>query len=173
MAKKSLFFPLFGKKTFLNRTLGLSKSFLNQTTYVLKNRLLHQSFLNQDSFLNQAFLNRECTVLTFFSLKSLFLFFSFDFFCFFSICFFRFFHLFIFKAWKCTYEVPLILKYIYLFHTMVKCLKAVLKQPKLVLEYPVNLCHTKVNKSKLVLKSNKFHMMVKFIKQIVDMSILA
>ena len=62
ITKKSLFFPLFGKKSFLNRTLGLRKSFLNQTTYVLKNRLHQQSFLNRDSFLNQAFLNRECTV---------------------------------------------------------------------------------------------------------------
>ena len=39
IAKKSLFFPLLGKKSFLNRTLGLRKSFLNQTTYVLKNWL--------------------------------------------------------------------------------------------------------------------------------------
>ena len=62
IAKKSLVFPLFGKKSFLNRTLGLRKSFLNQTSYVLKNRLHQQSFLNRDSFLNQAFLNRECTV---------------------------------------------------------------------------------------------------------------
>ena len=62
ITKKSLFFPLFGKKSFLNRTLGLRKSFLNQTTYVLKNRLYQQSFLNRDSFLNRAFLNRECTV---------------------------------------------------------------------------------------------------------------
>ena len=62
IAKKSLFFPLFGKKSFLNRTLGLRKSFLNQTTYVLKNRLYQQSFLNRDSFLNQAFLNRDSTV---------------------------------------------------------------------------------------------------------------
>ena len=62
ITKKSLFFPLFGKKSFLNRTLGLRKSFLNQTTYVLKNRLHQQSFLNRDSFLNRAFLNRECTV---------------------------------------------------------------------------------------------------------------
>ena len=62
IAKKSLFFPLFGKKSFLNRTLGLRKSFLNQTTYVLKNRLYPQSFLNRDSFLNQAFLNRDSTV---------------------------------------------------------------------------------------------------------------
>ena len=66
IAKKSLFFPLFGKEFFLNRTLGPKKSFLNQTTYVLKNRLHQQSFLNRDSFLNQAFLNRECTVLTYF-----------------------------------------------------------------------------------------------------------
>ena len=64
IAKKSLFFPLFGKKSFLNRTLGLRKSFLNQTIYVLKNRLHQQSFLNRDSFLNQAFLNRDSTVLT-------------------------------------------------------------------------------------------------------------
>ena len=63
ITKKSLFFPLFGKKSFLNRTLGLRKSFLNQTTYVLKNRLHQQSFLNQDSFLNQAFLNRDSTVM--------------------------------------------------------------------------------------------------------------
>ena len=62
IAKKSLFCPLFGKKSFLNRTLGLRKSFLNQTTYVLKNRLYPQSFLNRDSFLNQAFLNRDSTV---------------------------------------------------------------------------------------------------------------
>ena len=62
ITKKSLFFPLFGKKSFLNRTLGLRKSFLNQTTYVLKNRLYQQSFLNRDSFLNRAFLNRERTV---------------------------------------------------------------------------------------------------------------
>ena len=62
IAKKSLFFPLFGKKSFLNQTLGPRKSFLNQTTYVLKNRLHQQSFLNQDSFLNQAFLNRDSTV---------------------------------------------------------------------------------------------------------------
>ena len=48
ITKKSLFFPLFGKKSFLNRTLGLRKSFLNQTTYVLKNRLYQQSFLNRD-----------------------------------------------------------------------------------------------------------------------------
>ena len=53
IAKKSLFFPLFGKKSFLNQTLGLRKSFLNQTTYVVKNRLYQQSFLNQDSFLFQ------------------------------------------------------------------------------------------------------------------------
>ena len=39
ITKKSQFFPLFGKKSFLNRTSGLRKSFLNQTTYVLKNRL--------------------------------------------------------------------------------------------------------------------------------------
>ena len=45
----SLFFPLFGKKSFLNRTLGLRKSFLNQTAYVLKNGLYQQSFLNRDS----------------------------------------------------------------------------------------------------------------------------
>ena len=64
IAKKSLFFPLFGKKSFLNQTLGLRKSFLNQTTYVLKNRLYQQSFLNRDSFLNQAFLNRDSTVLS-------------------------------------------------------------------------------------------------------------
>ena len=64
IAKKSLFFSLFGKKSFLNRTLGLRKSFLNQTTYVLKNRLYPQSFLNRDSFLNQAFLNRDSTVLS-------------------------------------------------------------------------------------------------------------
>ena len=43
---------------------------------------------------------------------------------------------------------------IYLFHIMVKCLKEILKQPKLVFKNPVNLCHTKVNKSKLVLKPN-------------------
>ena len=71
ITKKSLFFPLFGKKSFLNRTLGLSKSFLNQTTYVLKNRLLHQSFLNGDSFLNHSFLNRNSSVLSFFSGKTL------------------------------------------------------------------------------------------------------
>ena len=57
IAKKSLFFPLFGKESFLNRTLGPKKSFLNQTTSVLKNRLHQQSFLNRYSFLN-----RECTV---------------------------------------------------------------------------------------------------------------
>ena len=62
ITKKSLFFPLFGKKSFLNRTLGLRKSFLNQTTYVLKNWLYPQSFLNRDSFLNQAFLNGDSTV---------------------------------------------------------------------------------------------------------------
>ena len=61
IAKKSLYFPLFGKKTFLNQTLGLRKSFLNQTTYVLKNRLYQQSFINRDSFLNRAFLNRDST----------------------------------------------------------------------------------------------------------------
>ena len=49
IAKKSLFFPLFGKKSFLNQTLGIRKSFLNQTTYVLKNRLYQQTFLNRDS----------------------------------------------------------------------------------------------------------------------------
>ena len=65
ITKKSLFFPLFGKKSFLNRTLGLRKSFLNQTTYVLKNWLHQQSFLNQDSFLNQAFLNQDSTVIVF------------------------------------------------------------------------------------------------------------
>ena len=64
ITKKSLFFPLFGKKSFLNQTIGLRKAFLNQTTYVLKNRLHQQPFLNRDSFLNRAFLNRECTVLT-------------------------------------------------------------------------------------------------------------
>ena len=58
IAKKSLFFPLLGKKSFLNQTLGLGKSFLNQATYVLKNWLHQQSFLNRDSFLNQ-----ESTVL--------------------------------------------------------------------------------------------------------------
>ena len=63
IAKKSLFFRLFEKKSFLNRTLGPKKSFLNQTTYVLKNRLYQQSFLNRDSSLNQAFLNRDSTVL--------------------------------------------------------------------------------------------------------------
>ena len=63
IAKKSHFFPLFWKESFLNRTLGPKKSFLNQTTYVLKNRLHQQSFLNRDSFLNQAFLNRDSTVL--------------------------------------------------------------------------------------------------------------
>ena len=62
IAIKSLFFPLFGKKSFLNQTLGVRHSFLNQTTYVLKNRLYPQSFLNWDSFLNQAFLNRDSTV---------------------------------------------------------------------------------------------------------------
>ena len=51
ITKKPLFFPLFGKK-----------SFLNQTTYVLKNRLYQPSFLNRDSFLNQAFLNQDSTV---------------------------------------------------------------------------------------------------------------
>ena len=35
ITKKSLYFPLFEKKSFLNRTLGLRKAFLNQTTYVL------------------------------------------------------------------------------------------------------------------------------------------
>ena len=59
LPKSPCFFPLFGKKSFLNRTLGLGKSFLNQTTYVLKNWLYPKSFLNRDSFLNQAFLNRE------------------------------------------------------------------------------------------------------------------
>ena len=63
IAKKSSFFPLFGKKSFLNQTLGLGNSFLNQTTCVLKNRLYQQSFLNRDSFLNQAFLNQDSTVL--------------------------------------------------------------------------------------------------------------
>ena len=63
ITKKSLFFPLFGKKSFLNRTLDLRKSFLNQTTYVLKNQLHQQSFLNRDSFLNQPSLNRDSTVL--------------------------------------------------------------------------------------------------------------
>ena len=63
IAKKFLFFPLFGKESFLNQTLGPKKSFLNQTTYVLKNQLQQQSFLNRDSFLNQAFLNRDSTVL--------------------------------------------------------------------------------------------------------------
>ena len=53
IAKKSLFIPHFGKKSFLNQTLGLRKSFLNQTTYVLKNQLYQQSFLNRDSFLNR------------------------------------------------------------------------------------------------------------------------
>ena len=66
ITKKSLFFPLFGKKSFLNRTLGLRKSFLNQTTYVLKNWLYQQSFLNRDSFLNRAFLNRDFTVQKYF-----------------------------------------------------------------------------------------------------------
>ena len=51
--KSPYFFHFFGKKSFLNQTLGLRKSFLNKTTYVLKNK----SFLNRDSFLNQAFLN--------------------------------------------------------------------------------------------------------------------
>ena len=63
IAKKALFFPLLGKESFLNWTLGPKKSFLNQTTYVLKNWLHQQSFLNRDSFLNQAFLNRDSTVL--------------------------------------------------------------------------------------------------------------
>ena len=39
IAMKFLFLPLFGKKSFLKRTLGLRKSFLNQTTYVQKNWL--------------------------------------------------------------------------------------------------------------------------------------
>ena len=39
IGKKSLFFHFLRKKSFLNRTLGLSKFFLNQTTYVLKNWL--------------------------------------------------------------------------------------------------------------------------------------
>ena len=59
---KSLFFSLFGKRYFLNQTLGLRKSFLNQTTYVLKTLLYQQSFSNRDSFLNWAFLNRDSTV---------------------------------------------------------------------------------------------------------------
>ena len=36
----------------------------------------------------------------------------------------------------------------------------ILNQPKLVLNNPVNSLHTKVDKSKLVLNSNKFHIMV-------------
>jgi len=48
LTKKSLFFPFFRKKSFLNQTLGLGKSFLNQTTYVLKNLLSQQSFLNRE-----------------------------------------------------------------------------------------------------------------------------
>ena len=51
IVNKSLFFPHFGKK-----------SFLNQTTYVLKNQFYPQSFFNKDSFLNQASLNRDSTV---------------------------------------------------------------------------------------------------------------
>ena len=62
IVKKSLFFPLFGKKSFLNQTRELRKYFLNQATCVLKNRLHPQTFLNRDSFLNQAFLNRDSTV---------------------------------------------------------------------------------------------------------------
>ena len=59
IAKKSLFFPLFGKKSFLNQTLGLKKSFLNQTIYVQKKQRngatirpgegLDISFLNENS----------------------------------------------------------------------------------------------------------------------------
>ena len=60
IVKKSLFFPLYGKNSFLNRILGLRKSFFNQRTYALKNRLYQQSFLNRDSFLN-----RELTVLVY------------------------------------------------------------------------------------------------------------
>ena len=53
---------------------------------------------------------------------------------------------------------------------MVKCIKEILNQPKFVLNNPVNLRHTNVNKSKLVLESKKFHIMVKCIKQILDQS---
>ena len=63
LPKSRYFFPLFGKKSFLNRTLGLRKSFLNQTTYVLKNWLYQQFFLNRDSFFNRAFLNQDSTVI--------------------------------------------------------------------------------------------------------------
>ena len=45
ITKKSLFFPLFGKKSFLNRILGLRKSFLNQTPYVLKKSVVATIFL--------------------------------------------------------------------------------------------------------------------------------
>ena len=45
ITKKSLFFPLCGKKSFLNQTLGLIKSLLNQTTYVLKKSVVPTIFL--------------------------------------------------------------------------------------------------------------------------------
>ena len=57
ITKQSLFFPLFGKKSFLNRTLSLRKSFLNLTTYVARTFLKSGFF-----FLNRAFLNQELTV---------------------------------------------------------------------------------------------------------------
>ena len=56
IAKKSLFFPLFWKKSFLNRTLGLIKSFWNQTTYVCaKISVVTTSFLKSRFFLKSSF----------------------------------------------------------------------------------------------------------------------
>jgi hypothetical protein len=50
---------------------------------------------------------------------------------------------------------------------MVKCIKQILDKSKLVLKYPVNSYHTKLDKSKLVWNNP---VMVKYIKQIIDKS---
>ena len=65
ITKKSLFFLLFGKKTFLNRTLCLRKSLLNQTTYVLKKSVAPTIFLKSRFFLKSGFLKSRfyCTYL--------------------------------------------------------------------------------------------------------------
>ena len=54
--RKVTIFPIFGKKSFLNRTLGVRKSFLNQTTYVPKKSVVATIFLKSRFFFKSGFL---------------------------------------------------------------------------------------------------------------------
>ena len=60
IAKQSLFFPFFWKKSFLNQTLGISIPFLNQTTYVLRKSVVPTIFLKPRFFLKSRFI---CTII--------------------------------------------------------------------------------------------------------------